>query len=102
MSLKAIEMQVALPRTFEAGKAAQQNQDQNQLLQSAVAIEMEQELRKKRQSVKQADTKGDATLHQENSKQRQPKEKSPMPDSQTSIKPVNPHPFKGKRIDYTG
>ncbi|WP_064093688.1 hypothetical protein [Rossellomorea aquimaris] len=102
MSLKAIEMQVALPRTFEAGKAAQQNQEQNQLLQSAVALEMEKELKKKRQSVKQADAKGDATLHQEKSKQKHSSEKSPRSDSQAQLKPGNPHPFKGKSIDYSG
>ena len=41
MSLKAIELQIAIPKTFEAGKVAEQKQQQSQVAQDGVNMQME-------------------------------------------------------------
>lgn len=102
MSLKAIEMQVALPRTFEAAKQADQHNVHNHLAQSAAGIELEKELRKKRHTATEIEHKGEAGLHREKHQGNEHIEtKQPSDSSAVEIK-VRSHPYKGKKIDYSG
>ncbi|MBM7586858.1 phenylalanyl-tRNA synthetase beta subunit [Bacillus pakistanensis] len=94
MSLKAIELQIALPKTFEAGKIADQQQQQSQLAQNYAAEESVKELTKKRIRVSSNEAKQDVTTMKEPS-QRNSVDKS--------IKQENSlHPYKGILIDYNG
>jgi hypothetical protein len=102
MSLKAIEMQVALPRTFDAAKQADQHNLQNHLSQSAAGIELEKELRKKRHTATEIEHKGEAGLHREKHHDNEHIE-TKQPSDSTAVEPkVRSHPYKGKKIDYSG
>ncbi|NQD67964.1 hypothetical protein HP456_18840 [Bacillus haikouensis] len=65
MSLKAIEMQIALPRTFDAAKQAEHLNGNHQLTQSAASLQLEKELRKKRHTVQESKQKGLVALRKE-------------------------------------
>ena len=44
MSLKGIELQIAIPKTFEAGKISEQKQQQSQLNQDLAQLQSEKEI----------------------------------------------------------
>jgi hypothetical protein len=101
MSLKAVEMQVALPRTHDAG------QMQNQLLhkplddQSQLAgRQLKQTENDRKKSAKIGETAGLAIREQERrgrEKQRQNKGGGRKAKQEAGAK----HPYKGRRIDLT-
>ncbi|MEG9296680.1 hypothetical protein V6B33_09455 [Mangrovibacillus sp. Mu-81] len=98
MSLKAIEMQIALPRTFDAAKQAEQHNGNHQLTQSAASLELERELRKKRHTVQESEQKGEVAIHKEKAKdaaeERHKNDDNPEDRDQ--------HPYKGGKIDFKG
>ena len=51
MSLKGIELQIAIPKTFDAGKIAEQKQQQTQLNQDHANALMERQTVKNRETV---------------------------------------------------
>ncbi|MGX1264619.1 SLT domain-containing protein [Rossellomorea marisflavi] len=89
MTLKAIELQVALPRTFEAGKATEQAQQLGQAVNHAASLGMQKETYKQRHTVNRM--KGKAPLARSG--------KDPRYEDG---KREEHHPFKGKAIDYSG
>ena len=104
MSLKLVELQVALPKTFDAGKVADQQQQQSALTQSQLAALAEKELLKKRASVNEFD-ESEKTKLGEHSADDEGENSSDPPKSQaqkTQITQSSPHPFKGHRVDFTG
>lgn len=102
MSLKAVELQIAIPKTFEAGKIADQHQ-QNVIHQQMNANEaLKKELERKQLAVNTAEN-ADAVTEED--------EGSGNGGSQSSMRekkngeqelPKAHHPFKGNFIDYTG
>ncbi|MDQ0214275.1 sRNA-binding protein [Oikeobacillus pervagus] len=103
MSLKSVEMQIALPRTHEAGKISNQQQQQGQLLQEHAAENTEKQLERKRKMVHQSEQKEELHL-----KERQSKEHSPVERQHQNQKnkkkrqKESKHPYKGKQIDISG
>ncbi|KML06466.1 hypothetical protein [Rossellomorea marisflavi] len=89
MTLKAIELQVAIPRTFEAGKVTEQAQQLGQSINHGASLGMQKETYKQRHTVNR--TKGKAILARSG--------KDPLSDDG---KREGHHPFKGKAIDYSG
>ncbi|MDX8046964.1 hypothetical protein SH601_13300 [Gracilibacillus sp. S3-1-1] len=101
MSWKAVEMQVAIPRTQDAGKIQdhlqqQARMEQNQLAQSI----LNSEARKRTQVIKQK-----ASEQLKNNK----KKNQTLPLQQEKEKLVNDrkqlyirHPFLGSRVDFNG
>ncbi len=51
MSLKGIELQIAIPKTFDAGKIAEQKQQQSQLNQDLANALTERQTMKTRETV---------------------------------------------------
>ena len=51
MSLKGIELQIAIPKTFDAGKIAEQKHQQTQLNQDQATARMEQQMVKNSETV---------------------------------------------------
>ncbi|WP_221564365.1 hypothetical protein [Alkalihalobacillus sp. TS-13] len=100
MSLKLIELQIAIPRTQDAGKVQEKLQQQSQINQShAAAIEKERSERNRTSVEKQDRTdkqqfddrnRSNAQHHQQN-RQTHDQEKE-------NVK----HPYKGQRIDFSG
>ena len=102
MSLKAVELQIAIPKTFEAGKVAEQHQ-QNVINQQIDANEaLKKELERKQMAVNMTGNM-DAITDEEG--------KNGNGGSQSSFGEKNnseqkqqkaQHPFKGNFIDFSG
>ncbi|MBD3109417.1 hypothetical protein IEO70_13800 [Bacillus sp. AGMB 02131] len=104
MSLKAIELQVALPRTHDAGKLQEQMQQKGQLNHDFAAREMKKEAGRKEKTVvkkKQKDNvklkREENSVHHDSSLTLQEQE-SEVNETINSAK----HPYKGNAIDFSG
>lgn len=98
MSLKAIELQIAIPKTFEAGKIAEQKQQQGQVAQDSATMQTQKQALKNQETVLESDPYAkldgdDKQPDEESQKQQQNLEKE-----QQQAK----HPFKGSFVDYSG
>ncbi|GIN61553.1 hypothetical protein J27TS8_15460 [Robertmurraya siralis] len=103
MSLKAIEMQVALPRTHDAGKLLEQMQQRGQLQHDLASESVKREEEKKKNSVIKQEQK-DITRFQ---KERHHEEQSQSQQhgsnkGKQKHHPKEQHPYKGTRVDYSG
>ncbi|MER1984786.1 MAG: RNA polymerase subunit sigma [Solibacillus sp.] len=100
MSLKGVELQIAIPKTFDAGKIADQHH-QNTINQQLHANEaLKRDIQRKQFSVLESeDLDGiseEDQRHQEHEQQQQNKKK------QASKKEKAQHPFKGNFFDFSG
>jgi hypothetical protein len=102
MSLKAIEMQIALPRMQDASKLQEQIQQRGQLQNDVAANSVIKEVEQNRISVNKHEQKEKARLkdherdgngNQQGKKNRKNKESQP-------VKEV--HPYKGNFFDFSG
>lgn len=89
MSLKNIEMQVALPRTHDAGKVQQELNQQSNIVQSHLAEEANRKEALKQKQVNELNKSEYA---------RRQKEKQEL--KQKKKKPAK-HPYKGQNFDCT-
>ncbi|MGM8214496.1 hypothetical protein ACLIA0_02870 [Bacillaceae bacterium W0354] len=105
MSWKAVEMQVALPRTHEVGQLQDQMQQRGQLLQDQLAQSQLRQEQLNRKTVIQTNEKDDVKLsaddqegsnHNQDSHNQQ--EKNPSNKKNVTVK----HPYLGQVIDYSG
>lgn len=103
MSLKLVEMQVALPRTHDAGKVQEQLQQRGQLQNDQAMHNVHREEEKKRTSVIKQEQKDEARFQ----KEHQPS----LYNGNRKINSVNnkqedaddeKHPYKGTLIDFIG
>lgn len=101
MSLKLIEMQVALPRTVDAAKIQEQHMQRGQLMNSQANMMVQQDEVKQRTTVVKQEQKEMARFHenggntdqQDSKEQKEKQKKNNMPDT---------HPYKGHFIDFSG
>jgi len=103
MSLKAIELQVALPRTHDAGKMQEQIQQRSQLTHDLAAREMQKEVEKQEKTVIKQKQKDNVKLKKEEKSGNQYelsvlKEQEEETEEQVKMK----HPYKGNAIDFSG
>ena len=102
MSLKAVELQVAIPKTFDAGKVAEQHQ-QNTINQQLHANEaLKKELERKQKNVN--DTENTDAVSDEEERDRNADHLS-MIDKKKKKEQEQPkaqHPFKGNFVDFSG
>ena len=102
MSLKAVELQVAIPKTFDAGKIAEQHQ-QNTIDQQLNANEaLKKELERKQKIVN--DTENTDAISDEEEGERNPEHPSMLNKrkKKEQEQPKAQHPFKGNFIDFSG
>jgi hypothetical protein len=101
MSLKAIEMQIAIPRTYDAGKIQEQQDHKGQNMYYAAAQSLMNEEERKRMTV----MKGEHKANISNKKQRD-RNNNESSDKRINgeVKELkkNDHPYKGNVIDYSG
>jgi hypothetical protein len=103
MSLKAIEMQIALPRTQDAGKIQEQLQQRGQHLQEHAAQSVTKEDELKRKTVVKNNQKQEARLNQDGGQPGHHQQKGRDDKKSKDDQDVQPHhPYKGKVIDYSG
>lgn len=107
MSLKAIELQVALPRTQTAGKIQDQLQQRGQVVQNHLSAQQEKTDEQKRkqvsemeQTVKKRLNNDDETKenHQGSTQSRAKSNKT----DETKEENYAQHPYKGNYVDYSG
>lgn len=104
MSLKAVELQVAIPKTFDAGKVAEQHQQNtiNQQLNANEALKKELERRQKAVN----ETENTDAISNEEERERNGEQLSMLDKrkkkEQEQEQPKAQHPFKGNFIDFSG
>lgn len=100
MSLKGLELQIAIPKTFDAGKMADQHQQNNILQQMHANEALKREIERKQLSVNESD-KMDALTDDdeqtENDSQSQQNKKN-----KDQLEQKAQHPFKGNLFDFSG
>lgn len=106
MSLKSIEMQVALPRTMEVGKIQEQLQQRGQNMNDFATMRNQKEDEQKRTSVIKHEQKSNVKLSQEernnNKKEQEERENKQMKKTKDINDMKEKHPYKGNVIDYSG
>lgn len=98
MSLKAIELQIAIPKTVDAGKVAEQKQQQSQVNQDLANAAMERQVMKSRDSVLEAHeyAKLDADKKKYGDEQKQDSHQRELEEEKKTM-----HPYKGAFVDFT-
>ncbi|MFJ8261510.1 hypothetical protein ACIQ4I_06050 [Rummeliibacillus sp. NPDC094406] len=102
MSLKGVELQIALPKTFEAGKITEQAQQQVNAGQDLANQALQKQIERNRTAVLESDKtaqirEDDPSDDRENEKQRGKKKKH-----ESSTLDQIQHPFKGHFVDFSG
>lgn len=101
LSLKLIEMQVALPRTHEAGKLQEQLQQRGQLQNDFASQSVKKEEDKKKTTVIKQEQKGLTRFSKDghpNEHHRQGESKREKQQKQVKEQ----HPYKGTKVDFSG
>lgn len=100
LSLKSVEMQVALPRTQDAGKLQEQMQKNHQHFQeSLAAVRLKQEELKRKKTNQMENTKNLTIKREERKKEQNNNEQvSKNKKRRNQVK----HPYLGKKIDLNG
>jgi hypothetical protein len=102
MSLKAIEMQVALPRSIDAAKLQEQLSQRGQLMNDQANVMVRQEEVKHRTTVVKQEQKENAGFQQHRgNSEEQTKEKGKQ-QKKNSQHLQDMHPYKGNFIDFSG
>ena len=102
MSLKAVELQVAIPKTFDAGKVAEQHQ-QNTINQQLHANEaLKKELEHKQTTVNETENTDAISDEEEREKNAENPAMHTKKKKQEQEPPKAQHPFKGNFIDFSG
>ncbi|ENH98211.1 hypothetical protein J416_00659 [Gracilibacillus halophilus YIM-C55.5] len=99
MSWKSVEMQIALPRTQDAGKMQDLMQQQGRVMQNQLAQTIASEEIKRRKQVNQSDANEKANNDQEESETP-----APLPTikhQQKQQQEATKHPYLGKRFDFS-
>ncbi|QTD42303.1 hypothetical protein [Sporosarcina sp. Te-1] len=101
MSLKGIELQIAIPKTFDAGKMAEQKQQFVQAGQEHANVLTEREQARNRETVVKSDrsAKTDSKSGQGESDQT-PSGQSQQENNNNESEMA--HPYKGAFVDFTG
>ncbi|MBG9656848.1 hypothetical protein ACOSZF_00995 [Cytobacillus firmus] len=103
MSLKSIELQIALPRTFEAGKIQDQLQQRGQTISGFAADSTEENAEKQRKTVIKQEHKQNVNLGNDDSeRQKEAGGHDRTEDRKKDSNDRQNHPYKGKVIDYSG
>ncbi len=101
VSWKGIELQVALPRTSDAGRIQEQIQQRGQFMQDVIAQAQLQSEEVKRRQVNDLEQKQKLKNDRHDKKQLNSDTEENQPkEAQSHIKIE--HPYLGKRIDING
>lgn len=103
MSLKGVELQIAIPKTFEAGKAADQAQQQVLANQAHANEALKKDIERKQLAVNMSEQTDEISNDLESATedamaQQQSKKKNKKAQQHKKAK----HPFKGNFVDFSG
>ena len=99
MSLKAIELQIAIPKTVDAGKIAEQKQQQSQLNQNQANALTERQALGNKETVLEAEKYAKTNADKKNDKEGQAEdnEQRTIDEEKKTV-----HPYKGSFVDFNG
>lgn len=101
MSLKALELQIAIPKTFDAGKSIEQHQ-QNVIQQQYNANEaLKKQVERKQLQVSDTE-KTEKITEREKNHHSNDGNHSNKKKQQNNLEKEAQHPFKGNFIDFSG
>ncbi|WP_099158123.1 hypothetical protein [Virgibacillus ndiopensis] len=100
MSWKSIEMQVALPRTKDAGKLQEQMLKQGQHIQESIADSQLKQAEQKRKRVNEFEKINDVIIKRERDNSSQ-SSKDQQQENESDEEKLE-HPYLGKKIDFSG
>jgi len=92
MSLKLIEFQLALPRTYDMGKIQESINQQSQIMQTYLADDLKKREMRARKQVQSKEEIAEVKWDREGT----------PPQSYNKKKLEGKHPYKGSVIDFTG
>lgn len=104
MGLKGVELQIAIPKTFDAGKAVEQHQ-QNVIHQQLNANEaLKKEVERKQFTVNDTEEVDDINDEEKDKDKKELEQKlsSNPKNEEKEEQEKAQHPFKGNFIDYSG
>ena len=100
MSLKGVELQIAIPKTFDAGKIADQIQQQSNISQTNAQAASERQLEKNRETVTKSTNTTETSLDDHEREQAE-QERKKREKKEQEMKRTK-HPFKGNFVDFSG
>lgn len=102
MSLKGVELQIAIPKTFEAGKMAEQAQQQTLAQQANANEALKKELERKQKVVNTSESMDEISKEEEAGGEyiKSTRRKKKKSDEKTTKQAQ--HPFKGNFVDFSG
>lgn len=100
MSLKGVELQIAIPKTFDAGKVAEQIQQQSSVNQSNAQAASDRQLEKNRETVTKSKNATETSLH-DHEHEHAEQERKKHEKKEQEMKETK-HPFKGNFVDFSG
>lgn len=102
MSLKGIELQIAIPKTFDAGKVADQQQQNNILQQMHANESLKKEIERKQFTVNETNKMDSVDGEEENGQGQSPDQQLKKKKQQQQLQQKAQHPFKGNFVDFSG
>ena len=101
MSLKGVELQIAIPKTFEAGRMVDQAQQQALAQQANANEALKKELERKQKIVNTSEGMDEISEEEEAGVEyihgtRKKKKNGEKPEKEAQ------HPFKGNFVDFSG
>lgn len=101
MSLKGIELQIAIPKTVDAGKMADQAAQLSHGNQAASAEAMNRQLERTRSTVTTSEKTKDIDGDDENQNQESEHHRENNNNNNQALVKTK-HPFKGNLVDFSG
>ena len=101
MSLKGVELQIAIPKTFDAGKMADQAAQLSQGNQAASSEAMKRQLIRTRSTVTTSENTKAIDGDDENQHQESEHHREKNNNNNEAIVKIQ-HPFKGNFVDFSG
>ena len=102
MSLKSIELQIAIPKTFDAGKLTEQKNQQSMLNQQQAMGQTDSQVQKQRNTVMDS-AESEKTKNEHNTSDEDGSEEQEHHHQEQNKNDIHAsHPYKGGFVDYTG
>jgi len=103
MSLKSIELQIAIPKTFDAGKQVEQAQQNVNANQTMANDALNKQLEKNNTLLLHSEETRNLRREDPRSNDQQSQEQNEESSKQNEkVKAKTVHPFKGNLFDYSG
>lgn len=102
MSLKSIELQIAIPKTFDAGKIQEQKNQQSMLNQQQAMGQTDSHVQKQRNTVMDS-AESEKMKNDKNPSNDEENDDYETPEQDLNMNDIHAnHPYKGGFVDYTG